>query len=354
VRGEQDRQASDAEHVPVLIVGGGPAGYTAALYAARAGLRPVCVEGYESGGQIARTTELANYPGFPDAVGGQELADRIREQAVNVGARIVFEDVTEVDLGDRPFRVETTGPSFSAQALVVATGSRPKKLGLPGEDELTGRGVAFCAICDGPMFAGRRVVVVGGGDAAIEEALALRLIASEVVLVHRRNEFRAVAASRLALAAANEIQVRTPVVVEEIVGDNVLGLTGVRLRDVETGGTEYLEADGLFIAIGQQPASGLFTPGLDVDQNGFLRTRPGTTVTNLPGVFAAGDVADPRYRQAVTAAAQGCMAAIDAERWLSGAGAIETFTGPAAGIPAARSATGTAPGTAAPFTSGRM
>lgn len=315
-RGQQD--AGSAQDAAVVVVGGGPAGYTAALYAARAGLRPICVEGYESGGQIARTKQLENFPGFPDAVGGQELADRIREQAVRCGARMVFEDATAVDLGERPFRVETTGPTFVTQALIVATGSRPKQLGVPGEAELTGRGVAFCAICDGPMFAGRRVVVVGGGDAAVEEALSLRVIASHVTLLHRRDEFRAGAASQNALRAATDITVRTPVAVEEVVGDDELGLTGLKIRDLETGAVEYLETDGLFIAVGQKPTSALFTPWVEADPNGFLRVEPGTTRTNVPGVFAAGDVADPRYRQAVTAAGFGCMAAIDAERWLHG------------------------------------
>lgn len=302
----------------MVVVGGGPAGYTASLYAARAGLRPICVEGFESGGQIARTNRLENYPGFPEAVGGQELADRIREQAVNCGARMVFEDVVSVDLDSRPFWVFTTGPSFQARSMIVATGSRPKKLGVPGEVELEGRGVGYCAICDGPMFAGRRIIVVGGGDAAIEEALSLHMIASEVTLLHRRSEFRAGAASRAALAAAPGVKVRMSVLVEEIVGDEEVGLTGVKIRDAETGQVEYLETDGVFVAVGQEPASGLFLPKLDCDRAGFLLTRPGSTATNVPGVFAAGDVADPRYRQAITAAGLGCKAAIDAERWLLG------------------------------------
>jgi thioredoxin reductase (NADPH) len=302
------------EEVELIIVGGGPAGYTAAIYAARAGLRPVCVEGYASGGQIIRSGEIHNFPGYPDGISGSELADRMREQAIASGARLVGSDVTTVDLSGAPFEVATPETRFRADAVVVATGARSRRLGLPSEDALEGMGVCYCAICDGPFFAGQRVVVIGGGDAAAEEALALSRIAAEVTLVHRRTEFRASASMRAAIEARPEISVLTPYVVTEILGSD--GVTGVRVRDLGRDAERDVDTDGVFVAIGHEPATEMFAPWLKLDHHGFIATEPGSTATNVPGVFAAGDVADPRYRQAVTAAASGCCAAIDVERWL--------------------------------------
>jgi len=310
---------SATEHVRLLVIGGGPAGFTAAMYAARGGLEPVCVEGYDSGGQISRSPRVENFPGQPGAIGGADLAALIREQAVQFGARTVFDNVAEVELTASPFRVRTSGQDFRTDAMIIATGSRPRRLGVPGEEEWDGRGVAYCAICDGPMFAGKRVTVIGGGDAAVEEVLSLRKIASAVTLVHRRTELRASKASQVALAQASEVQVLTPCIVEEILGEDELGVTGLKVRDLDAGTTSYVETDGVFVAVGQIPETAMFSKWLKTDDHGFLITQRGSTATNVAGVFAAGDVADPRYRQAVTAAGSGCAAAIDAERWLLGA-----------------------------------
>ena len=305
---------TNTEHVDLAIVGGGPAGYTAAIYAARAGLRPVCVEGYASGGQIIRSSEIHNFPGYPDGIAGSELADRMRDQAIASGARLVTTDVTTVDLGRSPFEIVTPDGRIASEAVIVATGARARRLGLPSEDELEGMGVCYCAICDGPFFAGQRVVVVGGGDAAAEEALTLSRIAAEVILVHRRTEFRATASLMAAVKGRPNVTILTPYVVTAILGS--AGVTGVRLRDLTDDSVRDLDADGVFVAIGHEPATDLVSPWLKVDVHGFVVTEPGTTATNVPGVFAAGDIADSRYRQAVTAAGSGCSAAIDAERWL--------------------------------------
>ncbi|TMM33768.1 MAG: thioredoxin-disulfide reductase [Actinobacteria bacterium] len=252
--------------------------------------------------------------GYPGGIPGGELADRMREQAVSFGATVVTDEVAAVQPGGPPFTVTTTDRTYHADAVIIATGARSRRLGLPSEDEYDGRGVCYCAICDGPLFAGQRVAVVGGGDAAVEEALALRRIASHVTLVHRRTELRAGAALRASLLES-DIEVLTPYVVDEVLGGD-LGVTGVRVRDVDDGSVRDLDVTGLFVAIGHEPASGLFEAYLKTDGHGFLWTESGTTATSVPGVFAAGDVADPRYRQAITAAASGCAAAIDAERWL--------------------------------------
>jgi thioredoxin-disulfide reductase len=307
---------SDSEDAQIVIIGGGPAGYTAAIYAARAALNPVCIEGYASGGQIIRSEEVHNFPGYPGGITGTELADRMREQAVSFGAVIRTDEVASADLSGSPFEVVTSERVYRAQAVIVATGAQSRRLGLPSEDEYDGRGVCYCAICDGPLFAGQRVAVVGGGDAAVEEALALSRIASHVTLIHRRAQFKATA-TLLTAIASTQIEVLTPYVVTEIFGGD-LGVSGIRVRDVGSGGTRDIEVDGCFVAIGHVPASGQFEGHLKRDPQGFLWTEPHTTETSVPGVFAAGDVADPRYRQAITAAASGCAAAIDAERWLLG------------------------------------
>jgi thioredoxin-disulfide reductase len=307
---------SDPRSARIVIIGGGPAGYTAAIYAARSALRPVCIEGYDSGGQIVRSGEVHNFPGYPDGIAGSDLADRMRGQAVGFGAEIVTSEVDFVDLAASPFTVVTAEQTYLADAVIVATGARSRRLGLPSEDEYDGRGVCYCAICDGPLFAGQKVAVVGGGDAAVEEALALSRLADEVTLIHRRRELRANAALRATLAAS-PVQVVTPCVVTDVLG-NEMGVTGVRVRDVSDGAVRDVDVEGLFVAIGHEPASGMFETWLKLDSHGFLWTESGTTATSVPGVFAAGDVADPRYRQAITAAASGCAAAIDAERWLLG------------------------------------
>jgi thioredoxin reductase (NADPH) len=306
---------SEIPSARVIIIGGGPAGYTAALYNARARLEPICFEGYASGGQIARSARVENFPGHAGGISGADLSDLIRQQAVDFGATVITDDVQSVDLSATPFQVNTADREYSAEAVIIATGASSRRLGLPSEDEYDGRGVCYCAVCDGPFFTNQRVVVVGGGDAAAEEALMLSNIAASVVVVHRRRDFRATASIQTAMNQTSNIRVLTPVVVEEILGEE-LGVTGVRVRDTESGVETVLPAEGVFVAIGHEPASGLFTTWLAADGHGFLQTADGGTETSVPGVFVAGDVGDPRYRQAVTAAASGCAAAIDAERWL--------------------------------------
>ncbi len=302
--------------VGLLIIGGGPAAYTAALYTARSGLRPVCVEGYESGGQISRSALIENFPGAPDGMSGADLANRMRDQAVHFGAEVLLDEVQSVDLSRRPFRIGTGDGSFLADAVIVASGSRPRALGLPNEDALVGRGVAYCALCDGAFFAGLDVIVVGGGNAALGEALAMARIASRGTGVHRRHAFRADSLVERRARETPGIEIVTPSVVEELVEDDQGDLCGVRLHDLDTGEASYRPAAGLFVAIGHIPSIRLFEPYLAVEES-HLVTAARSTATSVPGVFAAGDVADPRYRQAVTAAASGCMAAIDAERWLA-------------------------------------
>ncbi|HVQ93757.1 MAG TPA: FAD-dependent oxidoreductase [Mycobacteriales bacterium] len=304
-----------AEHTRLLIIGGGAAGYTAAIYTGRAGLKPICIEGYGSGGQIIRSPQVDNFPGFPGGVSGVDLAARMREQAESFGTRMILNDAISVDFGVRPFRVATDEHEFRADAVIVATGAYPRSLGLAAEEEFVGRGIAYCAVCDGAFFAGKRVTVVGGGDAAVGEALSLRKVASSVTLIHRREELRASTASQAALAEASDITVLTPYTVAGINGDDAQGVTGLTLSRVGDGETSTVDTDGLFVAIGHEPATSLFAPWLETDR-GWIVTQPGRTATSMPGVFAAGEVSDVRYRQAITAAAAGCAAAIDAERWL--------------------------------------
>lgn len=307
------------DHAELVIVGGGPAGLTAALYAARAGLKPVCLEGYDSGGQVSRAVVVENFPGLPpEGVSGAQLSDQIRQQALRHGAQIVTDEALAIDHDGAEFAVRAAGGSIRTRAVIMATGSAARELGVPGEEEFLGRGVGYCAICDGAFFAGKRVVIVGGGDAAVGEALALRKIAAEVTLVHRRTALRASTASRTALAVT-DVRLMTPFVVEEIVGDDDVGVTGLKLRDLDDGSVSYHGTDGVFVAIGHLPASGIVSPWVEVDAEGYIITRPGSTETSMPGIFAAGDVADRRYRQAITAAASGSAAAIDAEHWLLGA-----------------------------------
>ena len=298
----------------LIVIGGGPAGYTAALYAARADLSPLVIEGFNWGGQLMITSDVENYPGFADGILGPELMQRFRGQAERFGAEFLTDDVTRVDLSERPFRVFVGDEEYLAETVIVATGATARQLGLPSEQRLQGRGVTYCAVCDAAFYREREVIVVGGGDSAMEEALFLTKFATKVTIVHRRDEFRA---SQIMVdrAQANErIDWVTNAVVEAVLGEDKM--TGVRLRDTVTDETSELPADGLFVAIGHDPTTALFEGALDMDDAGYLLTKDGSTATNVTGVFAAGDVVDHTYRQAVTAAGMGCMAALDAERWL--------------------------------------
>jgi thioredoxin reductase (NADPH) len=299
----------------MVILGSGPAGLTAAVYAARAGLTPLVLEGMQAGGQLMLTTEVENFPGFPDGVMGPELMDLMRRQAEKFGARFVAGDVSRVDFSSRPFLVEVNGSEeHRASSVIVATGAEARWLGIPGEEQLRGRGVSTCATCDGFFFKGRRVAVVGGGDSALEEALFLTRFAAEVVVVHRRDQFRASAIVARRVGEHPRITVRWNAVPVEVLGGDTV--TGLRLRDTRTGAEEELAVDGVFVAIGHDPATTLFRGQVELDARGYLSTLGGSTMTSVAGVFAAGDVADATYRQAVTAAAAGCRAAIDAQHWL--------------------------------------
>jgi thioredoxin reductase (NADPH) len=301
-----------SEHHDVIIIGGGPAGYTAAIYAARANLKPVVIEGFARGGQLMQTTDVENYPGFPKGVSGPDMMGDFREQAERFGSVLISEDVTRVDFSQRPFGVWVGDEEYRGEAVIIATGADAKWLEIDSETRLRGRGVSSCATCDGFFFRDKNMVVVGGGDTAMEEALFLSRIGSHVKIVHRRDEFRA---SQIMVdrALANEnISVRWNAAVDEILGDDKV--EGVRVRDTVTGETETLPADAVFVAIGHRPNTGLFVDQLELDADGYLVTDG--TRTNIEGVFACGDVQDRVYRQAVTAAGSGCMAAIDAERWL--------------------------------------
>jgi thioredoxin reductase (NADPH) len=312
----------------MIIIGGGPAGYTAALYAARANLRPLVIEGFNWGGQLMITSDVENYPGYPDGIMGPEMMQEFRRQAERFGAEFVTDDVTKVDLSERPFGVWVEDEEHRAQTVVVATGATARQLGLESERKLQGRGVSYCATCDAAFFPDKHVVVVGGGDSAMEEATFLTRFAAKVTIVHRREEFRA-SPIMLDRARANEkIDWITNAVVEEVIGDDKV--TGVRLRDVHTDRTWELEADALFAAIGHDPNTKLFLSQLDHDDAGYLVTKPGSTETNVPGVFSVGDVQDHVYRQAVTAAGSGCMGALDAERFLA---ALEGHEGTALTAP---------------------
>ncbi len=300
----------------VIVIGGGPAGYTAALYAARANLEPLVIEGFNWGGQLMITSDVENYPGYADGIMGPAMMQDFRRQAERFGTTFVTDDVTRVDFSERPFRVWVGDDEYRAESVIVATGASARQLGLETERLLQGRGVSYCATCDAAFFRDKVVVVVGGGDSAMEEALFISRFASKVHLVHRREEFRA-SPIMVDRARANEkVELVLNKVVTEVLGD--AKVTGVRLEDTLTGAESTLETDGVFVAIGHDPTTSLFLDQLDHEPDtGYLVTRGTSTETNVPGVFAAGDVQDHVYRQAVTAAGSGCAAALDAERWLS-------------------------------------
>jgi thioredoxin reductase (NADPH) len=301
----------------VIIIGGGPAGYTAALYAARGNLRPLVFEGFAYGGQLMITSDVENYPGFVDGIMGPELMATMRKQAERFGAELVAGDVSRVDFSGHPLKVYVGDDEHLARSVIVATGATARQIGLPSEQHLQGMGVSYCAVCDASFFRTKQVIVVGGGDSAMEEASFLAKFANDVKVVHRRDEFRA---SKIMIDYArskDNVEFITNATVEEVLGTDEGRVTGVRLRDTITGEDRDLPADGLFVAIGHDPTTGLFKDILDMDEAGYLLTQPGSTATNVEGVFAAGDVVDHTYRQAVTAAGMGCMAALDAERWLA-------------------------------------
>ncbi|MEE8457582.1 MAG: thioredoxin-disulfide reductase [Acidimicrobiia bacterium] len=298
----------------VLIIGSGPAGLTAAIYAARADLEPLMIEGMERGGQLMITTDVENYPGFPDGIMGPDLMEQMRKQAERFGTRIISSDVTEVDFLKRPFTVSVGQDNYNADSIIISTGASARWLGVEGEDRLRGFGVSACATCDGFFFREKELIIVGGGDTAMEEALFLTKFASKVTVVHRRDAFRASPIMVDRILDHPKIDVLWDSVVDEIVGETLV--TGAKIRNVKTDEVTDFAADGLFVAIGHTPNTTVFDGSLNLDEAGYILTEPGTTVTSVEGVFAAGDVTDKIYRQAVTAAGMGCQAALDAQRWL--------------------------------------
>lgn len=307
----------------VVIIGSGPAGHTAAIYAARANLSPLLFEGFmaggvAAGGQLTTTTEVENFPGFPKGISGPELMDHMREQAIHHGTRVVTETVETVDLSQRPFRLTTDSQTVLAQTLIIATGATARRMGIPGEEKLWNRGISACAVCDGalPLFRNQELVVVGGGDTAAEEATHLTKFGSKVIVVHRRGELRASKAMQKRLLENKKAELLWYHVLEEAVGGEFL--EGVRVRNVQTGAEQVVPCRGLFYAIGHVPNTAFLNGQLKLDETGYVITKPGTTQTSVPGVFAAGDVQDKRWRQAITAAGTGCMAALEVEAFLAG------------------------------------
>ena len=308
-----------SKHAKVIILGSGPAGYTAAIYAARAMLEPVVIQGNQPGGQMTITTDVENYPGFANVVQGPWLMEQMQAQAAHVGTEIVMDHISNVDLSRRPFRLEgDSGDTYSCDALIIATGAQARWLGLPSEEKFKGYGVSACATCDGFFFKGKQVVIFGGGNTAVEEALFLTNFASKVTLVHRRDSFRAEKIMQERLFKNPKIEVVWNSVLQEVTGtDDPKTVTGVKLKNVKTGKVSALAVDGVFVAIGHEPATELFKGRLEMKASGYLVTEPDSTRTSIHGVFAAGDVKDEVFRQAVTAAGMGCMAALEAERYLA-------------------------------------
>jgi thioredoxin reductase (NADPH) len=310
---------SKAKHARVIILGSGPAGYTAAIYAARAMLKPLLIQGNQPGGQLTITTDVENYPGFADVIQGPWLMEQMKAQAEHVGTEIVMDYIVKVDLGVRPFRLEgDSGDRYTCDALIIATGAQARWLGLPSEEKFKGYGVSACATCDGFFYKGKEVVVIGGGNTAVEEAIFLTNFASKVIVVHRRDHFRAEKILQDRLFKNEKIEVVWDSTVEEIVGeDEPRTVNAVKIKNVKTGKVTTRKVDGVFVAIGHAPATELFRGQLEMKPSGYLITAPDSTATSIPGVFAAGDVKDDIYRQAVTAAGMGCMAALEAERYLA-------------------------------------
>jgi thioredoxin reductase (NADPH) len=310
----------ETQHAKVLILGSGPAGCTAAIYAARAMLEPVMLSGIQPGGQLTITTEVENYPGFAQAVQGPWLMEQMQAQAEHVGTKVEFDLITAADLARRPFTLQgDSGKRYTADALIVATGAQARWLSIPGEEQLKGFGVSACATCDGFFFKGKKVVVVGGGNTAVEEALFLTNFASEVTLIHRRDTLRADRTNQMRLEQNPKTRIIWDTVVERVLGSgDPRAVTGVELRNLKTGARDTLPTDGFFVAIGHDPATEVFRGQLEMDAEGYIITAPDSTKTSVPGVYAAGDVKDKVFRQAVTAAGMGCMAALEAEKFLAG------------------------------------
>ena len=306
-------------HRRLIILGSGPAGYTAAIYAARAMLDPLVVQGMEPGGQLTITTDVENYPGFAEAIQGPWLMEQMQAQAENVGTEIVMDHIVDVDLGQRPFRlVGDSGDTFTCDSLIICTGAQARWLGLPSEEHFKGHGVSACATCDGFFYRNKQVIVVGGGNTAVEEALFLTNFAERVAVVHRRDELRAEKILQQRLFDNPKIEMVWDTVLEEVLGsEDPKSVTAARLKNVKTGETTERAVDGIFIAIGHSPATELFAGKVDMNSGGYILTAPDSTATNVPGVYAAGDVKDEVYRQAVTAAGMGCMAALEAEKYLA-------------------------------------
>ena len=300
----------------VIIIGSGPAGLTAAIYSARANLSPLVFEGIQPGGQLTITTDVENYPGFPDGVMGPDMMDKFRKQAQRFGAECLFQTVEKVDISKQPFSVWANGQKYQSESIIISTGASAKLLGLDAEKELMGNGVSACATCDGFFYKDKKVVVVGGGDSAMEEATFLTKFASEVIIIHRRDEFRA---SKIMVERAiknPKISIKYNSIVKNIIGTKDSGVESIEIEDVKSKTTSVFNCDGVFMAIGHVPNTKIFNGSLGLDENGYIKTMPDSTHTNIAGVFACGDVQDSIYKQAVTAAGSGCMAALDAEKWL--------------------------------------
>ncbi len=307
---------SDVQHHHLIILGSGPAGYTAAIYAARANLNPVVIQGIQPGGQLTTTTDVDNYPGYKDGVQGPEMMADFQAQAERFGTKIIWDHINEADLSSRPFTLKGDEGSYTCDALIIATGASAMYLGLPSEEAFSGRGVSACATCDGFFYRDKEVAVIGGGDTAVEEAIYLSNICSKVTVVHRRDELRAEKIMQDHLFACENVEMAWSSVLDEVLGDDS-GVTGMRIKSTVDGSTKDIDLHGVFIAIGHKPNTDFVKGQLEMDDTGYLITRDKSTATSVDGVFAAGDVADSVYRQAITSAGEGCKAALDAERWLS-------------------------------------